>query len=197
MISEELLINYGAEIKQYDKNEMLFERSQQAHFYYQIKKGGIKMFNITEDGKEFVPGFFKAGESFAEPPLLGDFPYPANAITTAPSDIYRLRKEQFFNLLIAHPEVHLALTKILCNRIRYKSMIMNEVSVHNPEHQILSLLRYFKQHAATDTNNKYEIPLTRQQIADLTGLRVETVIRSIKNLATQEALEIINRKVYI
>ena len=196
MISEELLINYGAEIKQYDKNEMLFERSQHAHFFYQIKKGGIKMFNITEDGKEFVPGFFKEGESFAEPPLLGDFPYPANAITTAASDIYRLNKEQFFKLLIENPEVHLALTKILCNRIRYKSMIMNEVSVHNPEHQILTLLRYFKQHAATD-NNKYEVPLTRQQIADLTGLRVETVIRSIKNLAAREVLEIINRKVYI
>jgi len=40
------------------------------------------------------------------------------------------------------------------------------------------------------------VEITRQQIADLTGLRVETVIRSIKSLERKGELSIVKRKVY-
>jgi CRP-like cAMP-binding protein len=43
---------------------------------------------------------------------------------------------------------------------------------------------------------EYEVELTRQQIADLTGLRVETVIRSIKSLEKKGKLKIVSRKVW-
>jgi CRP-like cAMP-binding protein len=48
----------------------------------------------------------------------------------------------------------------------------------------------------TKNEKGYLINFTRQQIGDLTGLRVETVIRTIKNLEKKGALKIINRKVY-
>ena len=44
--------------------------------------------------------------------------------------------------------------------------------------------------------NGYLVDFTRQQIGDLTGLRVETVIRAIKSLEKKRMLKIINRKVY-
>lgn len=44
--------------------------------------------------------------------------------------------------------------------------------------------------------NGYKIDFTRQQMADLTGLRVETVIRAIKALEKKGTIKIINRKVY-
>ncbi|WP_238349718.1 helix-turn-helix domain-containing protein [Chryseobacterium cucumeris] len=39
------------------------------------------------------------------------------------------------------------------------------------------------------------VPLTRQQIANLTGLRVETVIRSIKKMEREHILKLIGRKI--
>ena len=59
----------------------------------------------------------------------------------------------------------------------------------------MSLLTYLKKDS--NISGKYEVSLTRQQLADLTGLRVETVIRTIKNLATKKKLEILNRKIFI
>ena len=40
------------------------------------------------------------------------------------------------------------------------------------------------------------VEITRQQIADLTGLRVETVIRAIKSLEKKGEVTIKDRKVY-
>ena len=54
-------------------------------------------------------------------------------------------------------------------------------------------MAYFKVKKEEDG---YKIDLTRQQMGDLTGLRVETVIRTIKTLEKKGELKIVNRKVY-
>ncbi|MFK7749922.1 MAG: Crp/Fnr family transcriptional regulator [Kordia sp.] len=195
MVSEEKLLDFNATVVEYAKNELIFSVQQQALFYYQIKDGAVKMYNTTDDGKEFIQGIFEASKSFGEPPLFGDFPYPANAIATEKTKLYKLPKATFFKLLEANFDVHIQLTQNLCNRLRYKSMIMKEVSVHKPEHRILSLLQHLK--AESQTTSDYLVKLTRQQIADLTGLRVETVIRAIKILEEAGNLKRIARKVYL
>ena len=67
---------------------------------------------------------------------------------------------------------------------------------HNPEQSISTLLGYFKQTQTNICSKCNRIKLTRQQIADMTGLRVETVIRTIKNLQAKGQLVIEKGKVY-
>jgi CRP-like cAMP-binding protein len=195
MIPEQLLITYGGILKTYEKDDVILEKNNAAKFFFQIKTGAVKMYNSSEDGKEFVLGYFNESQSFAEPPLFGDFEYPANAGAIERTRVYILNKKAFFQLLKDHFEIHLQLNKILCERIKYKSMMMSEISVHTSEHQLISLLTYLKKDS--NSTGKYEVALTRQQLADLTGLRVETVIRTVKNLAKKKQLEIINRKIFI
>jgi CRP-like cAMP-binding protein len=77
----------------------------------------------------------------------------------------------------------------------FKSKMAKELSIHPPEHRILTLLNHLKETAKVTT--PYEVNLTRQQISELTGLRVETVIRSIKKLEKLKKLSIKQRKVYL
>ncbi|TYC10782.1 Crp/Fnr family transcriptional regulator [Bizionia gelidisalsuginis] len=196
MIATALLEQYNTQLKFFPKNTVLFNEKQEPLYYYQILTGNIKMFNLMEDGKEFVQGFFEDNNSFAEPPLFGNFKYPASAETTSDSYIYILPKDAFLTLLKAHPEEHLNLTQLICRRMIYKAKIMKEVSIYPPEHRILTLLNHFKT-ADKQQNTRYEVKLTRQQISELTGLRVETVIRAIKKLEKSNKLSILDRKVYL
>jgi len=195
MIPQDILEHYQAHIKSYPKDSTVFNELDTPNFYFQIKTGGIKMLNRTEDGKEFVQGFFEDNNAFGEPPLFGDFKYPASAVCTVDSAIYKLSKTSFFKLLKEHHQIHLDFTKSICKRMVYKAKIMKEVSVHPPEHRILTLLNHLKLNSKT--KGLYQVQLTRQQISDLTGLRVETVIRAIKSLEKSKKLSIIERKVYI
>lgn len=64
-------------------------------------------------------------------------------------------------------------------------------------HRILRFFDYLKNDVHKLTiNSNFKIPYTRQQIADILGLRVETVIRSIKSLENKGEVKIISRKVY-
>ena len=67
---------------------------------------------------------------------------------------------------------------------------------HNQEQNISTLLSYFKEHQKNICTKCNRLKLTRQQIADMTGLRVETVIRTMKNMQTKGQLVIEKGKVY-
>ncbi|QOG02612.1 Crp/Fnr family transcriptional regulator [Flavobacterium sp. MDT1-60] len=197
MITSELLEKYGAVKKSFDKKEIIFEEGNLPTHYYQIISGEVKMSNYNDDGREFIQGIFYAAQSFGEPPLFLNQNYPANAITVDDSEILLLPKNNFLKLLEENPSISLKIIENLAQRLYYKSVMAAEMSTQEPEHRVLKLIDHgivyfnFKK----DTNG-YLINFTRQQIGDLTGLRVETVIRTIKSLEKKGLLKIINRKVY-
>jgi CRP-like cAMP-binding protein len=196
MISEQLLLQYGATEINLEKGQHLFHEKERAANYFQVKSGKIKMFNLNSEGKLFTQGMFEAGESFGEPPLFDDTTYPACTVAEENSCLYKLSKAKFIKLLKENPDIHFSFTRMLATRLLYKSMILKEISGHNPDHRILSLIDYMKKEKGIPANEKYEVSLTRQQIADLTGLRVETVIRSVKTLEKEGSLKLIGHKVY-
>ncbi|RZJ82753.1 MAG: Crp/Fnr family transcriptional regulator [Chryseobacterium sp.] len=197
MIEENLLIAFGAKTASFDKGEVLFRQGDTPRYYFQIFNGAIKMNNFNDEGKEFVQGLFAQGDSFGEPPLFIEERYPANAVAITSSTVFLLKKEKFMELLQVNPDIHLTVTTNLAKRLYFKSIMASEISSHEPEHRVLKVIDYFKtkvNHIPED--GSYMVEITRQQIADLTGLRVETVIRSIKSLEKKGELNIVNRKVY-
>jgi CRP-like cAMP-binding protein len=197
MIAIDLLEKYGALKKSFDKNEIIFEEGNLPTHYYQIISGEIKMNNYNDDGREFIQGIFYKKQSFGEPPLFLNQDYPANAVAVEASEVLLLPKNNFMKLLEENPTVSIKIIENLAQRLYYKSVMAAEMSTQEPEHRILKLIdhgiAYFN---FKKEENGYLINFTRQQIGDLTGLRVETVIRTIKALEKKGVLKIINRKVY-
>ncbi len=195
MISTETLLEHGAQFFSLEKNEFLFKQGEFAKFYYQVTSGSIKMNNYNDDGKEFIQGIFYKNQSFGEPPLFEDCPYPANAMALEKSKLIRIPKDLFFKLLKKHPEITINITRAIAKRLRYKAIMAAEISSEEASHKILTLLDYLKE-TVIKKNELSEISLTRQQIGDLTGLRVETVIRTLKQLEKKEKVQIINKKIW-
>lgn len=188
-----LLQRYGASLNRFAKSEYIFHEDWPAHFYFQVEEGSVKMFNAGENN-DYVQSFFAHGESFGEPPLLGDFPYPADARAVTECKIWVLKKANFLKLLEENYEAHLALTQSLAKRLCYKTKLLNAMNTQNPEKRILTIIDFFK-NKTTRTNCPYEVPFTRQALADMTGLRVETVIKKVIQLAETGELKLTNHKI--
>ena len=92
--------------------------------------------------------------------------------------------------------MHLKMDQVLCQRLRYKSMVLSEISSYEPEHRIIALLKYYKsKNAKAGVNGKHIIPYTRQQLADMSGLRVETVIRTVKKMEKEGKIALEGHKI--
>ena len=197
MISGELLELHKASRKTYKKGEVIFNEGQLPVNYYQVISGDVKMCNLNEDGHEFIQGIFHYGDSFGEPPLFLERVYPADAIALSDCELYVLSKLHFFDLIKSNIDISLSIIEHLAKRLHYKSVMAVEISSQEPEHRLLRLFDYkIKFFKLKKEKEGFKIALTRQQMADLTGLRVETVIRAIKSLEKKKQIKIINRKVF-
>ncbi|QEC65777.1 Crp/Fnr family transcriptional regulator [Panacibacter ginsenosidivorans] len=197
MIQQDLLLAWGGTFRKYEKNQPIFFEGDKPLFYYQVMEGTVRMANINDDGKEFIQGIFKKGESFGEPVLFLDEPYPATAIANEACVVMRITKENFLYILKEYPDIHLSITRILAARIYNKSILSKEIAGETPEHRIKTMLHLLKQQNNCRNNEPYKVELSRQQIADMTGLRTETVIRIMRKLHERGELHIEKGKVFL
>lgn len=182
MINMELLEAYGASSKKLAAEELIFLEGTDCYFYHQVINGHVRWVNFTEDDGEFIQEMIGPGESFGEYPLFDGLPYAASAVANEETEIIRLRKDKFLKLLEANPQVQMDFLKMYNARLRFKALLLKEISCYGPVHQISTLFDYFRQEKKNICNACNVVQLTRQQIADMTGLRVETVIRSIRQM---------------
>ena len=194
-IDIDLLYSWGAVAKKYKKNEIVFEENESAHFYFQIIEGSVKMYNSNEEGKEFTQGLFCCGDGFGEPPLFIDETYPANAITIQDSTILKLSKEKFLKILDEYPPIQKDFLLLFAQKIHSKSRTSKDIINQKPEFRIIAFLNSFKKKSGK-SGEKILIPYTRQEIANYTGLRVETVIRVFTQMNKDNKVTIINHKIY-
>ena len=196
MFPSKILEKYRARLLNLRKDQVLFHEGDSAIDYYQVEEGSVKMFIVSPDGQEFIQGIFAAGESFGEPALIGKFPYPGGVMAIETSKVWKLPGDYFLQMLKENFDLHLKMTQVLCQRLRYKSMLLSEISSHDPDHRIYSLLRYYKAKTLkTPDSSPVRIPYTRQQIADMSGLRVETVIRTVKKMEKDGKLVLDGHKI--
>ncbi len=196
MIDIDTLLALGATYKKVAAGDVIFREGGVCCFYHQLVSGCVRWVNIDDEGNEFIQSMLEPGECFGEIPLFDEEPFAATAIADTDCVIIRLHRSLFHQLLLEKPEVHFAFTKLMGQRLRFKFLLLKELAHHDPEQSISSLLNYFKQNKKNICGKCNKVNLTRQQIANMTGLRVETVIRTIRHLHDKGALIIEKGKVY-
>lgn len=196
MIDIDLLLKMGAAYKKLNTDDIIFEEGQTCFFYYQLISGKVRWVNIDDYGKECIHSIVEPGESFGELPLFDDEVYAATAIADEDSVIIRLRKCRFLELLKENGEINFAFTRLLTKMLRFKLSIIKSFASHCPENRIATILNQLKQENKNFYNNCNQLKFTRQQIADMTGLRVETVIRTMRKMHNKGKLVIEKGKVH-
>ena len=194
-IDIDLLYSWGAVAKKYKKNETIFDEDEVANFYYQILDGSVRLYNSNEQGKEFTQGIFFKGDGFGEPPLFINETYPSKAVTIQDSTIIKLSKDKFFKILDEYPSIQKFFLILMAQKIHSKSKTSKEIINQKPEFRIVAFLNSYKKKSGC-TNERILVPYTRQEIANYTGLRVETVIRVFAQMNKNNKVEIINHKIY-
>lgn len=196
IIPENILLQHGAKIKHFKTGESIFTEGNYAHYYFQIQSGVVKLNNVFEDGKEFVHGFPFEGHCFGESYLLTEKPYAMNAIALSDCDIIKLEKENYENLIGIHPELFINVSRYSAERLHFRYIISSFLAIRDPQIKIQKLLQHLKDYFGHQEPFSFQVPFTRTQLASLTGLRAETVIRTLKKMEIMGIIQIEQAKIY-
>ena len=192
-----ILLGAYATSKKYSKNEIIFEEGSVPRFFYMVLSGRVEMFYLSDEGKEFTQGTFNKNESFGEPPLLLNLRYPASARAKEQSEILRIGKEKFLELLESSSSLKDEILLLMARRIYSKALGLNSLSTCEPEKRIMLILKKYKFDHDIDPAQPIIFPGTRQDLANLTGLRIETVIRTLSKMKEKGTLRFSNKKILL
>lgn len=196
LIDTDLLHFYGAENMSANSSQIIFRQDSKPLYYYQIINGRIKLNHYDEDGREIIQSILTAGQSVCELLLFIDEMYPVNAETLTDCDIIRISKDNFFRMLSENMSVSLDINKFISERLYQKFLLMQSNLSIKPEVRLLGILNYFKSFSNDNEKHSFEVELTRKEMASITGLRTETVIRTIKRMEAEDKVKLKNRKIF-
>lgn len=195
-IQPRLLHSVGAIEERFHAGDYIFREEGTPQYYYQVVEGEIKLNNYSNEGKEFIQNILSEGQCFGEAMLFIEKPYPVNAIAMSNCTILKISREKFFTLIDIYPQIALDICNALYEKTYNKYIMMRKISSKNAVERLTEMLDLMKETQEKKEKYTYEIPHTRQQLASLTGLCVETAIRAIKKMEGNKMLKIRNRKIY-
>ena len=125
--------------------------------------------------------------------LFIDEIYPSTAVAFKDSKLIKISKEKFLKILDEYPFIQKQFLNLMAERIHTKAKTTKDIVNQKPEFRIIAFLNA---HKNPNCAKKELVEFTRQEIANFTGLRVETVIRELSRLSKTDKVEIINHKLY-
>jgi CRP-like cAMP-binding protein len=165
--------------RHYDEGDPIQVAGEPATRINIVAAGMVKMVRPTPDGNDVLLDFLGPGEHFGSLAALGSATYLEDVTAQTSCCILYTTAETFQEILRTYPEVAVASLQMVAARLRDAQATIEQLSSHPVEHRVASTLLYLaaKRGKAQEGATLIEMPLSRQDIADMTGAKVETVSR--------------------
>ncbi len=154
---------------------------------YLVIRGKIKILRQSSLSKEIILEIQGPGECLAEIAVIDGQPYPAAARALTESTVLSIGRNAFLEMLASYPVLSREIILGLSSRLREIVSSMSSLAAQPVEKRLArTLLKLAERTGLPDSRGiLLNIPLTRQDLADIIGTTVETVIRSLGKLRKQ------------
>ena len=156
--------------------EFAFFEDDKPEWFFIVVSGRIKALKHSSSGKEFIIAFLGPGEMLGELAVFENKPYPASAQAVTETTLLVMKREDFIRFLTRHPEIALRIITALGERLRTAQGRLRDLAGERAEQRLTRILIMLSSRLG---NN---LPFTRQEIADMSGLTIETAIRIMSRL---------------
>jgi CRP-like cAMP-binding protein len=166
-------------LRQYERGELIFAEGDAPDVFLTIVRGRVKVFKATPAGKEIILEIFGAGDPLGAVAIYEDRPLPASAVALEPTECLSIARQDFFQLLEQHPGLVRGLLSSLTIRLAELTRRLVDLTGARVEARFARLfLKLADRMGKPERGGTYvAMPLSRQELADLTGTTIETAIR--------------------
>ncbi len=107
--------------KEFQPGETIFEEKDSAHHLYVIVHGKVAVFRRVNSTEHHI-AFLDEKECFGEMAILDDEPRSASVRAAEPTQVLKIDRESFRELITERPQISFAIFKILSGRLRLKNL---------------------------------------------------------------------------
>lgn len=161
------------------RGQFFFQQGKPATHVYVAVSGRVKLHALHPDGRAVIHRAVGPGEVFGGVALLGEQAYPASAEAWEDCVALAWTGEQLRELALRYPQVALNLVRMLADRVRELQAKVEELVAERVERRVArAVLRLVRQAGRrTEEGILIDLPLSREDLANLTGTTLYTVSR--------------------
>lgn len=161
------------------KDATIFSQEEDAHSFFLLLAGHIRVVKTTPEGEQVIARYINEGELFGIAAAIGRTTYPANAVAAVDCVTLAWPTRLWNDFAARYPSFTAGTYVTVGRRLQETQDRVVEMSTEQVEQRMAhALLRLVNQAGRkTDYGIEIDFPITRQDIAEMTGTTLHTVSR--------------------
>lgn len=169
----------------YKKNELIYRAGDPSEALYIVNKGKIKIYRLSESGKEQIHRILTAGDFTGELALFKETTHDSYAEALEDTQVCIIRREDMQHYLLQYPAIALKILHELSQRLEAAEIQAVRFSSEKTDTRIaLYLAECADADGSADGNSdqpnlEFELPMSRKDLASYLGTTPETISRKL------------------
>ena len=161
------------------KNAVVFAQGAEARSFFVLLDGYVRATKTTDDGNEITVRYVSPGEIFGVAAAIGLDQYPATAMAVVDATVLSWPSAQWLTLAAKYPALATNALRTVGSRLQDAHNRVIELTSEEVERRIARTLLRLADQAGRNVERgiEIEIPLRRQDVAQLTGTTLHSVSR--------------------
>jgi len=170
-----------AHSRQYADGTLLFQKGDPGDRLFVVQVGGVKVFVLSDTGREILLNVMAAGEVFGEIALLDGNPRTAAAATVGATRLLEIQRRDVLPLVLERPELALRMIQILCARLRWVSEAYEDsMLLHFPQRLAKKLLVLAKTLGEpVNRRDRIDIQVSQKDLGNMLGVSRQVVNKQL------------------
>jgi CRP/FNR family transcriptional regulator, nitrogen fixation regulation protein len=168
----------------FKRNVEIYGENEPAEYLYQVVSGAVRTYKVLADGRRQIGAFYVPGDVFGlETGEMHHF--SAEAMTE--SKVLVVKRSSLVALAARDTQVAGQLWTITARELERAQQHFLAL-IKTAEERVVGFL--LDMASRVSGSNRFELPMSRQDIADYLGLTIETVSRTMTHLESAAAIEL-------
>lgn len=178
----------------YDIGETVVFEADQAANVYSLTSGLLRLSKLLPDGRRQIAGFLFPGD-FLGITLEEEHAFTAEAV--APSTLCKFPRRQFDEFASSHPALEHRLYAVAAHELAAARQQLVLLGRKTAKERIASFLLMLAGRChSVGVADEIQLPMSRADIADYLGLRIETVSREISALKAARVIQLTSTQLF-
>ncbi|MFW5942358.1 MAG: Crp/Fnr family transcriptional regulator [Chloroflexota bacterium] len=171
----------------YQPGEPIYMAGEEATHLYVVASGKVKLLRHTMAGQDVLLDILMPGEFFGALATLGESVYPDTAEAQTVCCVLAISAGEFQRILEEHPSAALRVLDLTAARLREAQETIRQLSAHTVRQRIATTLLKLAEKLGEEREEGLliQMPLSRQDVADMTGATPETTSRVLSDFRKQ------------
>nr|WP_249315646.1 Crp/Fnr family transcriptional regulator [Bacillus sp. FJAT-49711] len=160
----------------YGRNQEIYGPGDHSDHLYIVHKGRVKIFRLSESGKEQLLRILEPGDFMGELALFSASTFDHFAVTMERTEICIMRRSELQSFLMKYPAISLKILEEFSRRLERTEILVSNLTSEDTEKRIAM---YLLELLSKTEKQTITLPMSKKDIASYLGTTPETVSRKL------------------